>query len=133
MMNVCTYIEWIGHFLLTELVLERMVETAKSSGVEGRIVNVSSCLHTWSSSSGIPFHKLMSNDQHSRCVCVLTCFSLHTFVTKKFFKTLFVSPFFLCYLLFSSNLFVFNFSFNFSLSFPSISSFTASFQDFPFY
>eukprot|EP00250_Pteridium_aquilinum_P006961 c16776_g1_i1 orf=385-1401(-) len=43
----------LGHFLLTNLLLERMVESARVGGVEGRIVNVSSCLHTWVGSPGI--------------------------------------------------------------------------------
>ncbi|KAL1568245.1 NADP-retinol dehydrogenase [Salvia divinorum] len=37
---------YLGHFLLTEMLLENMVETAAKSGVEGRIVNVASALHT---------------------------------------------------------------------------------------
>ncbi|KAI7738132.1 hypothetical protein M8C21_014541, partial [Ambrosia artemisiifolia] len=38
---------YLGHFLLTELLMENMIETAKISGVQGRIVNVSSGIHTW--------------------------------------------------------------------------------------
>ncbi|KAG5602418.1 hypothetical protein H5410_033788 [Solanum commersonii] len=38
---------WTGHFLLTEMLLEKMVETAEQTGIEGRIVNVSSVVHNW--------------------------------------------------------------------------------------
>ncbi|KAJ8457852.1 hypothetical protein OPV22_030778 [Ensete ventricosum] len=35
----------LGHFLLTNLLLERMKSTAKETGIEGRIVNLSSIAH----------------------------------------------------------------------------------------
>ncbi|KAG6514676.1 short-chain dehydrogenase TIC 32 B, chloroplastic-like [Zingiber officinale] len=35
----------LGHFLLTNLLLEKMKTTAKESGIEGRIVNLSSVAH----------------------------------------------------------------------------------------
>ncbi|KAI3792656.1 hypothetical protein L2E82_06543 [Cichorium intybus] len=38
---------YLGHFLLTELLMKNMVETANITGVQGRIVNVSSGIHTW--------------------------------------------------------------------------------------
>nr|XP_034590552.1 short-chain dehydrogenase TIC 32 B, chloroplastic-like isoform X2 [Setaria viridis] len=38
---------YLGHFLLTRLLLEKMAETARASGFEGRIVNVSSTIHSW--------------------------------------------------------------------------------------
>nr|CAB3504868.1 unnamed protein product [Digitaria exilis] len=38
---------YLGHFLLTKLLLGRMAETAASTGVQGRIVNVSSSVHGW--------------------------------------------------------------------------------------
>ncbi|WOL18373.1 AP-1 complex subunit mu-2 [Canna indica] len=38
---------YLGHYLLTEILLERMVETSARTGIEGRIVNVSSVVHTW--------------------------------------------------------------------------------------
>jgi retinol dehydrogenase-12 len=38
---------YLGHFLLTELLLGRMAETAAETGVQGRIVNVSSSVHGW--------------------------------------------------------------------------------------
>lgn len=36
-----------GHFLMTKLLLKKMIETAENSSFEGRIVNVSSVIHTW--------------------------------------------------------------------------------------
>ncbi|XP_057727160.1 short-chain dehydrogenase TIC 32 B, chloroplastic-like isoform X2 [Arachis stenosperma] len=38
---------YIGHFLLTEILLEKIIETAEKSGIEGRIINVSSVIHSW--------------------------------------------------------------------------------------
>ncbi|KAK9104397.1 hypothetical protein Scep_021241 [Stephania cephalantha] len=35
------------HFLMTEMLLERMVETSARTGIEGRIINVSSVIHSW--------------------------------------------------------------------------------------
>ncbi|KAL4354235.1 hypothetical protein GQ457_06G007670 [Hibiscus cannabinus] len=48
----------IGHFLLTELLLDKMKSTVKSSGVQGRIVNLSSIAHTHCYKDGIRFAKL---------------------------------------------------------------------------
>ncbi|KAK9076636.1 hypothetical protein SSX86_004970 [Deinandra increscens subsp. villosa] len=38
---------YLGHFLLTKLLMKKMVATAKTTGIQGRIVNVSSGIHTW--------------------------------------------------------------------------------------
>ncbi|KAL6004494.1 hypothetical protein ACLOJK_005047 [Asimina triloba] len=38
---------YLGHFLLTKLLLKKMVETAEVTGIQGRIVNVSSSIHGW--------------------------------------------------------------------------------------
>ncbi|KAL1828134.1 hypothetical protein ACET3Z_006546 [Daucus carota] len=46
---------FLGHFLLTKLLVEKMIETAKTTGVEGRIVNVSSSIHGWFSGDLIPY------------------------------------------------------------------------------
>ncbi|KAG6493245.1 hypothetical protein ZIOFF_048222 [Zingiber officinale] len=53
----------IGHFLLTKLLLEKMKSTAETSGVEGRIVNVSSAAHMMTYREGIRFDKI--NDKKS--------------------------------------------------------------------
>ncbi|XP_031737895.1 short-chain dehydrogenase TIC 32 A, chloroplastic isoform X2 [Cucumis sativus] len=38
---------YLGHFLLTKLLLNKMIETAESTGIQGRIVNVTSNIHSW--------------------------------------------------------------------------------------
>lgn len=48
----------LGHFYLTSLLLEKMKETAKSSGVEGRIVNLSSVAHLHTYEEGVVFDKI---------------------------------------------------------------------------
>ncbi|KAH6809446.1 Rossmann-fold superfamily protein [Perilla frutescens var. frutescens] len=50
---------YLGHFLLTEMLLEKMVETAEESCIEGRIVNVSSVIHNWVNSKHFSFSKLL--------------------------------------------------------------------------
>jgi retinol dehydrogenase-12 len=51
----------LGHFLLTNLLLDNMKATAKSTGIEGRIVNLSSVAHLHTYPKGIEFDKL--NDE----------------------------------------------------------------------
>ncbi|XP_057994502.1 short-chain dehydrogenase TIC 32 B, chloroplastic isoform X2 [Hevea brasiliensis] len=46
---------YLGHFLLTKLLLRKMIETAKESGIQGRIVNVSSTIHGWFSGDMIQY------------------------------------------------------------------------------
>ncbi|XP_028052935.1 short-chain dehydrogenase TIC 32, chloroplastic-like [Camellia sinensis] len=53
----------IGHFLLTNLLLETMKNTARVSHKEGRIVNVSSEGHRFAYSEGVQFDKI--NDESS--------------------------------------------------------------------
>lgn len=53
----------VGHFLLTTLLLDNMKSTAKETGIQGRIVNISSWGHKFSYSGGIRFDKL--NDKAS--------------------------------------------------------------------
>ncbi|KAK7270477.1 hypothetical protein RIF29_23651 [Crotalaria pallida] len=53
----------IGHFLLTNLLLDNMKKTARDSKKEGKIVNVSSVSHRFSYPEGIRFDKI--NDQSS--------------------------------------------------------------------
>ncbi|CAN1135315.1 Short-chain dehydrogenase TIC 32 B, chloroplastic [Linum perenne] len=51
----------LGHFLLTNLLLEKMKETARATGVQGRIVNLSSIAHIHTYRHGIAFDHI--NDQ----------------------------------------------------------------------
>ncbi|KAM7526313.1 hypothetical protein LguiA_016215 [Lonicera macranthoides] len=53
----------LGHFLLTNLLLDKMKETAKASGIEGRIVNLSSIAHQHTYFGGISFDRI--NDPKS--------------------------------------------------------------------
>ncbi|GAB2265180.1 Short-chain dehydrogenase TIC 32, chloroplastic [Dionaea muscipula] len=54
----------IGHFLLTHLLLDTMKRTAKQSGKEGRIINVSSDAHRFA--KDIPFDKLNNEAGYHR-------------------------------------------------------------------
>ncbi|KAL9266942.1 Short-chain dehydrogenase TIC 32 B, chloroplastic-like protein, partial [Drosera capensis] len=51
----------LGHFLLTNLLLENMKNTAKTSGIQGRIINLSSVAHTNTYEGGIRFDSI--NDE----------------------------------------------------------------------
>ncbi|URE48448.1 retinol dehydrogenase [Musa troglodytarum] len=56
----------LGHFLLTNLLLERMKSTAKETGIEGRIVNLSSIAHLLHRyEEVIRFDKLNDKDTYS--------------------------------------------------------------------
>ena len=47
-----------GHFLLTNLLLDKMKHTARNTGIEGRIVNLSSVAHSYTYKDGIQFDNL---------------------------------------------------------------------------
>lgn len=53
----------LGHFLLTRLLLNKMIETANETGIQGRIVNVSSGIHSWVGKERIQLDQL--NDPKS--------------------------------------------------------------------
>ncbi|OVA14007.1 Short-chain dehydrogenase/reductase SDR [Macleaya cordata] len=55
----------LGHFLLTDLLLETMKKTAYQSNIEGRIVNVSSEAHRFSYREGIRFDKINDESGYS--------------------------------------------------------------------
>ncbi|KAL6870803.1 hypothetical protein ACP4OV_014651 [Aristida adscensionis] len=55
----------IGHFLLTNLLLDKMKSTAKETGVQGRIVNVSSIAHKRSDGSCFELKKLNDKERYS--------------------------------------------------------------------
>ncbi|KAI5655295.1 hypothetical protein M9H77_32482 [Catharanthus roseus] len=54
---------YLGHFLLTKLLMKKMIETAKTTGVQGRIVNVSSSIHTWFSGDTIRYLDLITKNK----------------------------------------------------------------------
>ncbi|VVA41375.1 PREDICTED: short-chain dehydrogenase [Prunus dulcis] len=56
----------LGHFLLTNLLLETMKSTSRESNTEGRIVNVSSLSHQYGYHEGIRFNKLNDEPTYSR-------------------------------------------------------------------
>ncbi|KAG5536947.1 hypothetical protein RHGRI_024395 [Rhododendron griersonianum] len=51
---------YLGHFLLTELLLDKMVDTATNMGIQGRIINVSSVLHNWVKKEHFCFTNLLN-------------------------------------------------------------------------
>lgn len=55
----------LGHFLLTNLLIEKMKNTAKSTGIEGRIVNLSSIAHAHTYGGGIRFNKINEKNGYS--------------------------------------------------------------------
>ncbi|CAK9178011.1 unnamed protein product [Ilex paraguariensis] len=52
----------LGHFYLTNLLLDKMKDTARVTGIEGRIVNLTSVAHLHTYEEGIRFDKI--NDQN---------------------------------------------------------------------
>ncbi|XP_057774345.1 short-chain dehydrogenase TIC 32, chloroplastic-like isoform X2 [Salvia miltiorrhiza] len=57
---------YIGHFLLTHLLLDTMKKTARDTKREGRIVNLSSRAHRHSYRQGIRFHKINDEKSYSK-------------------------------------------------------------------
>ncbi|CAI9112616.1 OLC1v1013085C1 [Oldenlandia corymbosa var. corymbosa] len=56
---------YLGHFLLTEMLLEKMVETAAETGIEGRIVNVSSVIHHWVKRNHFSFSQMLNPSNYN--------------------------------------------------------------------
>ncbi|KAL0016084.1 hypothetical protein SO802_003153 [Lithocarpus litseifolius] len=54
---------YLGHFLLTNLLLNRLIATAKKTGFQGRIVNVSSSIHGWFSGDLIRYLGVITRDK----------------------------------------------------------------------
>ncbi|XP_057438440.1 short-chain dehydrogenase TIC 32 A, chloroplastic-like [Lotus japonicus] len=55
----------LGHFLLTNLLLDKMKQTAKTTGKEGRFLNLSSIAHNYTYRKGIRFHKINDRNGYS--------------------------------------------------------------------
>ncbi|XP_062095673.1 short-chain dehydrogenase TIC 32 B, chloroplastic [Humulus lupulus] len=55
----------LGHFLLTNLLLDKMKDTARTTGIEGRIVNLSSIAHLHTYEGGICFEKINDKSSYS--------------------------------------------------------------------
>ncbi|XP_058087171.1 short-chain dehydrogenase TIC 32 B, chloroplastic-like isoform X1 [Magnolia sinica] len=56
----------LGHFLLTNLLLDKLKATAKETGIEGRIVNVSSLAHRYRNGFGIGFENFSNLSKHGQ-------------------------------------------------------------------
>uniref|UniRef100_A0A1D1Y3W5 Short-chain dehydrogenase TIC 32, chloroplastic n=1 Tax=Anthurium amnicola TaxID=1678845 RepID=A0A1D1Y3W5_9ARAE len=54
---------YLGHYLLTKLLVEKMAETARATGIQGRIVNVSSSIHGWFSGDAIRYLDLLNRNK----------------------------------------------------------------------
>ncbi|KAL6181826.1 hypothetical protein ACLB2K_048475 [Fragaria x ananassa] len=51
---------YLGHHFLTEKLLEKMVETAAQTGIRGRIINVSSVIHSLVKRESFSFNQLLN-------------------------------------------------------------------------
>ncbi|KAL2459479.1 NAD(P)-binding Rossmann-fold superfamily protein [Forsythia ovata] len=56
---------YLGHFLLTEMLLGKMIETASETGIQGRIVNVSSVIHNWVKRDNFCFNKMLNPESYN--------------------------------------------------------------------
>lgn len=57
--SACLFVP-AGHYLLTELLLDKLIETSKRTGIQGRIINVSSVLHWWVKKDDFCFSQLLN-------------------------------------------------------------------------
>ncbi|XP_048445925.1 short-chain dehydrogenase TIC 32 B, chloroplastic-like [Pyrus x bretschneideri] len=56
---------YLGHHFLTEKLLEKMVETAAQTGIRGRIINVSSVIHSWVKRDDLTFNQLLNPNNYN--------------------------------------------------------------------
>ncbi|KAJ4877195.1 NAD(P)-binding Rossmann-fold superfamily protein [Raphanus sativus] len=56
---------YLGHFLLTKLLLKNLIETAALTGVQGRIVNVTSVVYSWFSGDMLQYLADISRNNRS--------------------------------------------------------------------
>ncbi|KAE8721078.1 tryptophan aminotransferase-related protein 2-like [Hibiscus syriacus] len=56
---------YIGHYLLTEMLIEKMVETAEQTGIHGRIINLSSVIHSWVKRECFTFTQMLNPNKYN--------------------------------------------------------------------
>ncbi|XP_058733573.1 short-chain dehydrogenase TIC 32 B, chloroplastic-like [Vicia villosa] len=56
---------YLGHFLLTKMLLEKMIDTSNKTGIQGRIINVSSVIHSWVKRSCFSFKDMLSGKNYN--------------------------------------------------------------------
>ncbi|KAG4184435.1 hypothetical protein ERO13_A09G172300v2 [Gossypium hirsutum] len=50
---------YLGHYLLTEMLIQKMIETAEQTGIQGRIINLSSVIHSWVGRDCFHFNQML--------------------------------------------------------------------------
>ncbi|KAF5743743.1 short-chain dehydrogenase TIC 32 chloroplastic [Tripterygium wilfordii] len=56
---------YLGHYLLTDLLLEKMIETAAQTGIQGRIINLSSVVHYWVKPDAFSFNQMRNPNNYN--------------------------------------------------------------------
>ncbi|GMI76608.1 hypothetical protein like AT5G50130 [Hibiscus trionum] len=56
---------YLGHYLLTEMLIEKMVETAEQTGIQGRIINLSSVIHSWVKRDCFSFTQMLNPNKYN--------------------------------------------------------------------
>ncbi|TYJ25782.1 hypothetical protein E1A91_A07G072600v1 [Gossypium mustelinum] len=56
---------YLGHYLMTEMLMEKMVETAEETGIQGRIINLSSVIHSWVKRDCFSFTQMLNPNNHN--------------------------------------------------------------------
>ncbi|KAJ8771787.1 hypothetical protein K2173_026964 [Erythroxylum novogranatense] len=56
---------YLGHFLLTDLLIEKMMDTATRTGIQGRIINLSSVIHKWVKRDEFSFNEMLSPSKYN--------------------------------------------------------------------
>ncbi|GMI71483.1 hypothetical protein like AT5G50130 [Hibiscus trionum] len=56
---------YLGHFLLTEMLMEKMIETAEQTGIQGRIINLSSVIHSWVKRDCFSFNQMLNPNKYN--------------------------------------------------------------------
>ncbi|CAK8563000.1 unnamed protein product [Lathyrus sativus] len=56
---------YLGHFLLTKMLLEKMIDTSNKTGIQGRIINVSSVIHSWVKRTCFSFKDMLGGKNYN--------------------------------------------------------------------